>query len=82
MISDPRKKKALLLVLLAVLFAGAAFALTAGSYDLSLAKTFEILKVKIFGGDDADLSKLHTVIVWKIRSPRILLAILDRKSVV
>ena len=76
MISDPRKKKALLLVLLAVLFAGAAFALTAGSYDLSLAKTFEILKVKIFGGDDADLSKLHTVIVWKIRSPRILLAIL------
>lgn len=76
MISDARIKGLLLLFFSIVLVVGAMIALTAGTYDLSVAKTFEILRVKVFGGDESALNKLHTVIVWKIRCPRVLLAVL------
>lgn len=77
MISEASRKGAVLLILGALLFVGALAALTAGAYDLSVRETFSILGVKLFGGDEEGLNKLHTVIVWKIRSPRVLLAMLS-----
>lgn len=47
-----------------------------GSYQLAIGEVFTILKVKIFGGDEGTLEKLKEVIVWKVRSPRIILAII------
>lgn len=68
--------KALLIGLLIIALVGAIiFALTAGTYDLSLKETFTILGIKIFGGSEENLSRLHTVIIWNVRSPRIVLAV-------
>lgn len=75
MISDTHRKNLLVLLFLAALSVMVLVALTAGSYDLSLRETFRILRVKIFGGDLLGLSRLHTVIVWNVRSPRIMLAV-------
>ncbi len=77
MISSSRRKKVFIALLAVLLLAAAAAALTAGAYDLGLRETFSILRTKLSGGNDEGLSKLHTVIVWNVRSPRIVLAVLS-----
>lgn len=74
MTSNAWQKKLLLLVLTVLLVVGALFALTAGSYDISVGNTFRILQANIFGSEAAGVEKLHQVLIWQIRSPRIILA--------
>lgn len=74
MTSNAWQKKLLLLVLLVILVLGAMVALTAGSYDITVGNTLRILQANIFGSTAADVEKLHEVIIWKIRSPRVILA--------
>lgn len=52
------------------------YAFIAGNYDISSIKTFSIFTEKIFGFPLVDTSNLDKVIIWDIRLPRIIMAIL------
>jgi len=67
----------ILLILGGLLIAGALAAFVAGTYDLTVREVFSILGAKLLGRGAGGINKLHMVIVWKIRSPRVLLAILS-----
>ncbi|WP_020611833.1 FecCD family ABC transporter permease [Sediminispirochaeta bajacaliforniensis] len=70
------QKLTMIVVLLLILVVGTLWALTAGTYDISAEETYHILRTKLMGGSEEELSKLHTVIIWTIRTPRVLLAII------
>jgi iron complex transport system permease protein len=84
MISRPEKgargrrpgKAAALAVALVLLLASALASLAMGSYDLSPSQVARIAFAKVFHIDDPSIQKLHEVIVWKIRAPRVILVLL------
>jgi iron complex transport system permease protein len=59
-----------------ILWAAALATLAAGSYDIRVADILRILGAKLFGLDGGAIPKLQEVIVWRLRFPRILLAML------
>ncbi|MDR1920275.1 MAG: iron ABC transporter permease [Candidatus Adiutrix sp.] len=63
---------ALLLTLLIILVFPA---LTAGQYDIEAGKVFGLIWGKISGGETAGISRAQEVIVWRIRLPRLILAL-------
>jgi iron complex transport system permease protein len=77
MIFKLNKKIASVMGLTLLLIAGAFVSLVMGSYQLSIGEVFAIVKFKIFGGDETLIQKLHAVIVWNVRSPRIVLVIIS-----
>lgn len=77
MTSDKFKKRRILLFALPLFMVLAAlFAFTAGNYEISVSKVFLVLFSKITGYSNADIAKMDEVIVWNIRAPRVIMAIL------
>jgi iron complex transport system permease protein len=70
------KKRITILIIGGLLLIGSVLALLAGAYHLSLGEVFEVLIVRNFGGNIGTLDRVHNTIVWEIRLPRIILAIL------
>ncbi len=58
----------------ALLLAALAVSMLAGAYNISLAEVWTILSGHLAGTADPDIPKVREVIVWKIRTPRLLLA--------
>lgn len=65
------------LMLIGILVAVAAAAISLGKYDLGPAEVFHALVANIFSSGEADgIPKLHTTVVWALRLPRILMAMI------
>jgi iron complex transport system permease protein len=59
------------------LIAVAAASLSLGRYDITPAEVFHALRVSIFSpGEPVDIPKLHLTVVWMLRLPRILMALI------
>jgi hmuU protein len=69
-------KLGFIFALIIFLFLAVLYALLAGSYDISATTAFNVLMQKIFGVQADGLSKMDMVIVYDIRLPRIITAIL------
>lgn len=69
-------KATALVVLSLALVAGALASTALGSYDLSVADVARVLRSRLPGADASAVPKLHGVIVWKLRTPRVILAML------
>lgn len=67
-------KSTVLIVLLSVLIIAILFSFTIGRYAVSLEQLFEILNYKVFGGVVTWAQSVETVL-FKVRIPRILLAV-------
>ena len=59
------------------LLAALGFSVVAGAYDIRMADVWRIILAHMTGGDTAEISKVLDVIVWKIRMPRLLLAVVS-----
>ena len=71
-----RRKGLVLLVLAAAVLLAATIAMTCGAYNISVGDVLKTLGAHLTPWvDHSEVSKLHHTIVWKIRLPRILLAI-------
>lgn len=68
-------KNTILMVLLSVLIIAILLSFTIGRYAVSLEQLFEILNYKIFGGVVTEPQSVETVL-FKVRIPRILLAVI------
>lgn len=69
-------KTALVMIGIAVLLLGSLlFGVIFGSADLTLHTVMEVLKLKLFGIQDTELSTSAVYIVWNLRLPRAILAI-------
>lgn len=66
----------ILLFLLVLLSALGLLALLSGDYELSARQAFEVIRLKLFGTSSVPLTRMHEIIVWRIRLPRIFLAAL------
>lgn len=69
-------KLGFIFALIIFLFLAVLYALLAGSYDISATTAFNVLMQKFFGVQAEGLSKMNMVIVYDIRLPRIITAIL------
>ena len=69
-------KLGFIFALIIFLFLAVSYALLAGSYDISATTAFNVLMQKFFGVQAEGLSKMNMVIVYDIRLPRIITAIL------
>lgn len=67
-------KSTVLLILLSILIIAILFSFTIGRYAISLEQLFEILNYKVFGGAISWAQSVETVL-FKVRIPRILLAV-------
>lgn len=77
MTSDKFEKRRVLLLTLPILMVLVAlFAFTAGNYEISVSKVFSVLFSKITGYENTSITKMDEVIVWNIRAPRVIMAIL------
>ncbi len=76
-----RMRPAIVLAILGLfLLCALGLGLVAGEYRLTAAQAFDVLFLKLFGTTlltDAPLPKMHEVIVWNIRAPRLLVAALS-----
>ncbi|MFW2488847.1 iron chelate uptake ABC transporter family permease subunit [Clostridium chromiireducens] len=70
-----KSKSTILIVLLSVLTIAILFSFTIGRYAVSLEQLFEILNYKVFGGVVSWAQSVETVL-FKVRIPRILIAVL------
>lgn len=64
-----------LTILLAVLLFCMTAALMIGDYKITIGKIIEVLDFKILGGENAGISKMDQIVVFDIRTPRILTAV-------
>jgi iron complex transport system permease protein len=71
-----RRKWAFLLVLCTALILLAIGVMIIGPYQISIHDAFRVISIHILGGDSASLDRLFDTVIWEIRFPRILLAIL------
>jgi iron complex transport system permease protein len=70
------KRKLITAVTLLVLLIGLSFpALVAGQYDIESGKVFSLVWSKISGGIAPEISRAQEVIIWRIRLPRLILAL-------
>lgn len=76
--SIPQLKIIILLIITIILIWTTAEAIVIGTYHLSLNEVYTIISSHIFGNNNPDskIQNLHDAIVWKIRAPRILLALI------
>lgn len=75
MIKFIKGKNTTLIILLVVLIMVVLFSFTIGRYSVTLSQLFEILNYKIFGGT-TNLAQSVETVIFKVRIPRILLAVL------
>jgi iron complex transport system permease protein len=54
----------------------AVTALILGDYELSPRQAFEVIRLKLTGASSSETPRIHEIIVWRIRLPRIFLAAL------
>lgn len=71
-----KKTRVSLIILSALLIVSSILAFTAGNYDISVSKLFNIVLSKITGAEIGGFTKTDEVIIWNIRFPRVLMAIL------
>lgn len=71
-----KKTRVSLVILSALLVCSSILAFTAGNYDISVSKLFNIVLSKITGAETSGFTKTDEVILWNIRFPRVLMAIL------
>jgi iron complex transport system permease protein len=71
-----RRKWAFLLVLCAALILLAIGVMVLGPYQISVQDAYRVISIHILSGDNSSLNKLFDTVIWEIRLPRILLAIL------
>ncbi|MEN6439199.1 MAG: iron ABC transporter permease [Syntrophobacter sp.] len=68
-------RRAALVAILAALLLTAAFAMTRGAFDIDMGAVYRTVKSHIWApAATGQVSALHDTIVWKLRLPRILLA--------
>jgi len=71
------ERRALVLIsLLLLLFVGAAVSMLAGSYDLSVSQVVTVITTHVLQRDTTGLERVQDTVVWSIRLPRILVAVL------
>lgn len=70
-----KRQYAFAFILLALLAAAIFPALLAGEYEIETGKVFGLIWSKISGEANPDISRAQEVIIWRIRLPRIILAI-------
>jgi iron complex transport system permease protein len=75
-VSENRKEYAILIVLGCGLLAVAALALVGGRYAVSLETAGELIRLRLFGGAVPEALRQADAVLFSIRLPRILLAIL------
>ncbi|MDR1658633.1 MAG: iron ABC transporter permease [Deltaproteobacteria bacterium] len=64
------------IIILLILVVGASvLSLIAGEYDVSFRGIFGIIYFKLTGTNMGDFSQIHEIIIWRLRLPRVLLAI-------
>ena len=66
-----------MVLLVVALFAAMGIAVTAGAYDIGLADIGKSLAAHVFGVTDVELPRVRDVIVWRIRLPRLILAVVS-----
>lgn len=76
MISNANKHTIVFLILCALLFILTLFSISSGNSELSLDSVLNVLSYKIIGYNFAPITQKELVIVWEMRLPRILMAIL------
>lgn len=65
-----------IVVLLIILFGVSVYGFTAGNYDISIGAAFSVIFENITGINLSEISKMDNVIIWNIRTPRVLMAVL------
>ncbi len=70
-----RRKSAAALILLSLLIAVIFPALLSGEYEVEANKVFGLIWSKITGEANPDISRAQEVIIWRIRLPRVILAV-------
>ncbi len=70
------KRKIYILILFILLIIALLFAIISGNSELSPKTVFNILLYKITGYSFEEVSKSHAAIVWNMRMPRVLMAVL------
>lgn len=69
-----------LTILCLALPAAAGVALVAGEYDISSGQAFNVLWFKLTGSSlpgMGEIPKIHEIIVWKVRAPRLVVAVMS-----
>lgn len=76
MIFSSAKRTAAIIILLVVLFAVSVYGIIAGNYHISAGTAFSIIFENVTGINLTEISKMDNVIIWNIRTPRIIMAVL------
>ena len=71
-----KRKWIFLLILIAALAFLAMVVMVIGPYKISIHDAYQVISTHIAGGDTGSLDRLFDTVIWEIRFPRILLAIL------
>jgi iron complex transport system permease protein len=71
-----RRRLVILVCLSLALFASAALAMFAGAYDLGASKVFQVIAAHLLHHDTSAVARVHDTVVWSIRLPRIIVAVL------
>lgn len=71
-----RRKWVFLLILIAALVILSMVVMVIGPYKISIHDVYRVISTHIAGGDTESLDRLFDTVIWEIRFPRILLAIL------
>ncbi len=74
--SRPGKRAASAALLFVLLCAVSVYAFTAGNYDISAGRVFAVIFEKITGVSFAETQNMDRVIIWNIRAPRVIMAVL------
>jgi iron complex transport system permease protein len=70
-----RRKMAVIGILFIILCVSVAVTVVMGTYNISIGEAYDIVLTHVFSGDVSALNKLHNVVIWNIRAPRILMAV-------
>ena len=70
-----KRKLCAALIIFALLVAAIFPALLSGEYEIEAGKVFNLVWSKITGEANSDISRAQEVIIWRIRLPRLILAI-------
>jgi iron complex transport system permease protein len=71
-----RRRWAFLIVLCIILLLMAISVMVIGPYQISIHDAYGVISTHLLGGEKASLNRLFDTVIWEIRFPRILLAIL------
>lgn len=71
-----RKKISIIGIIFIIIIVSSLVAITFGKYNISVLDVYNVILIHIFAGDINTIEKIQNTVVWEIRLPRILIAII------